>query len=54
MVALLLLSFGCLVTVNGMWFFLTEPWIGLHYVIVVVPDHTHLLFLESGLKLLCK
>ena len=54
LVALLLLSFGCLVTVNGMWFFLTEPWVDLQNVIVVVPDHTHLLFVESELKLLCK
>ena len=26
LVALLLLSFGCLVTVNVLWFFLTVPW----------------------------
>ena len=30
LVALLLLSFGCLVTVNNvMWLFLTVPWVGL-------------------------
>ena len=43
MVALLLLSFGCLVTVNILWLFLTVPWVGMQCVIVVFPDHTHLL-----------
>ena len=42
--ALLLLYFGCLVTVNVLWLFLTVPWVGLQYMIVVSPDHTHLLF----------
>ena len=41
--ALLLLSYGCLVTVNVLWLFLTVPWIGPHCVIAVFPDHTHLL-----------
>ena len=41
-VGLLLLSFGCLVTVNVLKLFLTEPWIGLQFVILVFPDHTHL------------
>ena len=41
---LLLLSFRCLVTVNVMWLFLTVPWVGLQCVIVLSPDHTHLLF----------
>ena len=27
------------------WLFLTMPWVCLQYVIVVFPDHTHLLFL---------
>ena len=44
LVALLLLSFGCLATVNVMWFFLAVPWVGQQFVIVVFPDHTHLLF----------
>ena len=44
MVALLLLSYGCLVTVKVMCFFLTVPLVGLRCVIVVFPDHTHLLF----------
>ena len=43
LVALLLLSNGWLVTVNVLWLFLTVPWVGLQCVIVVFPDHTHLL-----------
>ena len=43
LVALLLLSLGCLVTVNGLWLFLTMRWVGLQYVIVVFPNHTHFL-----------
>ena len=43
LVVLRLLSFGCLVTVNVLWLFLTMPWVGLLCVIVVFPDHTHLL-----------
>ena len=42
--ALLLLSNRCIVTINVLWLFLTVPWVGLHYMIVVFPDHTHLLF----------
>ena len=44
LVGLLLLSFGCLVTVNVLWLFLTVLWFGLQCVIVVFPDQTHLLF----------
>ena len=40
-VALLLLSYGCPVTVNGLWFFLTVPWVCLQCVIVAVLDHTN-------------
>ena len=43
LIALLLLSYGCIVTINGLWLFLTVPWVGLQYMIVVFPDHTHLL-----------
>ena len=43
LITLLLLSFGYLVTVNVPWLFLTAPWIGLQCVIVVFPDHTHVL-----------
>ena len=42
LVALLSLSFWCLVIV--VWLFLAVPWICLQFVIVVFPDHTHLLF----------
>ena len=43
---LLLLSYGCLVTVNVLWLFLRVSWVGLQCVIVVFPDHTHLLFVQ--------
>ena len=42
LVALLLLSYACLVTV--LWLFLGEPWLGLRCVIGVFPDNTHLRF----------
>ena len=42
--ALLLLSFECLVTVNVLWLFLMVPWVGLQFVIVVFPVHSHLHF----------
>ena len=48
LVALLGLSSGCLVTVSVLWLFLTVPWVGMQCVIVVFPDHTHLLFLQSS------
>ena len=44
LVALLLLSYRCVVTINVLRLFLTVPWAGLQCVIVVFPDHTHLLF----------
>ena len=50
LVVLLLLSYRCIVTVNGPWLFLTVPWVGLQCVIVVFPDHTHLLFASSRLS----
>ena len=43
LVALLNLSSWCLVTVE--WLLLAVPWGCLRFVIVVFPDHTHLLFL---------
>ena len=43
LVALLSLSSWCLVMVE--WLFLAVPWGCLRFVIVVFPDHTHLLFL---------
>ena len=44
LVALLLLSYRCFVTINVLWLFLTVPRVGLQCVIMVFPDHTHLLF----------
>ena len=43
LVALLLLSYRCFVTINALWLFLMVPWVGLQHVIVVFSDHTHLL-----------
>ena len=46
-VALLLSSFGCFVTVNVLWLFLTVPWVDLLCAIVVCPtfsNHTHFCF----------
>ena len=40
--ALFSLSTWCLVIV--VWIFLAVPWVGLQFVIVVFPGHTHLLF----------
>ena len=48
MVALLLLPFECLVNVNVLWLFLRARWVGLQCVIVVFPDHNHLLFARSA------
>ena len=46
LVALLNLSFWCLVMVE--WLFLVVPWGCLQFVIVVFPDHTHLILLKNG------
>ena len=45
MVAVLLLSSRGLVTASVMWLFLAAPWIRLQCVIVVFPDHSHLISL---------
>ena len=44
LVALLLMSYRCIVTINVMSLFLTRLWVGLQCVIMVFPDHTHLPF----------
>ena len=49
LVALLNLSSWCLVIVERL--FLAVPWGCLRFVIVVFPDHTHLLFLEFRYQL---
>ena len=43
LVALLSLSSWCFMIV--VWLFLAVAWVCLQFVIVVLPDHTHLLFL---------
>ena len=43
LIALLSLSSWCLMIV--VWLFLAVPWVCPRFVIVVLPDHTHLLFL---------
>ena len=58
LVALLLLSYRCIVTINVLWLFLTVPWVRLQCVIVVFPDHTHLLltkflFVSYPLSIIC-
>ena len=47
--ALLLLSYRCIVTINVLGLFLRVSWVGLQFVIVVFPDHTHLLFGDVNL-----
>ena len=44
LVALLLLSYRSFVTINVLWLFLMVPSVCLLCVILVFPDHTHLLF----------
>ena len=44
LVALLLLSYRCIVSINVLWLFSMVLWFSLQFVIVVLPDHTHLLF----------
>ena len=53
LVALLNLSSWCLVRVA--WLFLAVPWGCLRFVIVVFPDHSHLLYLRKfrGQQQLC-
>ena len=46
LVALLLLSFLCLLIF--VWLFLTIPRVCLQFVIVVFPDHTHILVVIQG------
>ena len=45
LLALFGLSSWCLVAV--VWLCLAVPWVCLQFVIVVFPDHTHLLFLKK-------
>ena len=52
LIALLNLSSWCLVMVEGL--FLAVPRDSLQFVIVVFPDHTHLLFLKVCAQLPCR
>ena len=47
LVAWLLRSYSCIVTIKVQWLFLTMPRVGLQCVIVVFPDHTHFLTLHT-------
>ena len=49
LVALLSLSSWCLMIV--VWLFLAVPWVCLHFVMVVLPDHIFLLFIIWHLHL---
>ena len=51
LVALLLLSYKCVVAILVLWLFLMVPWVGVQCVIVVFPDQTHLFFYTSQFKL---
>ena len=51
LVALLNLFSWCLVMVE--WLFLLVPWGCLLFVILVFPNHTHLLFLSTKLQFFC-
>ena len=44
LVALLFLSYRCIITINVRWLSVTVPWVGLQCVIVFFPGHTHLRF----------
>ena len=52
LVALLLLSYRCIVTINVLWLFLSVPWVCLQCVIVVFPDHTHYLFERMDIEII--
>ena len=47
LVAGVLLPYRCIVTISVLWLFLTVLWDGLQYVIVLFPDHAHLLFFSK-------
>ena len=42
LVALLLLSYRCIVTINVLWLIIMAPWDGLLCVVALYPDHAHL------------
>ena len=50
LVALLLLFYRRIVTINALQLFLTVLWADLQCVIVVFPDHTHFLYIWKQLN----
>ena len=52
LVALLLLSHGCLVTVNVLWFFLTVPYVGLQCYFLIKLAYFFCVTMRT--KLLCR
>ena len=46
LVALLVLSYRCIATINVLWLFFAVTCVGLQCVIVVFPDHSHLRFYQ--------
>ena len=46
LVALLLLSYRCIVTIYVLWLFLTVPLVDLWYAVVLFPDHSHFLIMH--------
>ena len=44
----LLLSYICVVAVKVLWLFLMMSWVGLQWVIVVFPGHTHLIIIQQN------
>ena len=44
LVALVLLSYRCIVAINVLWLFFAVLWVGLQCVIVVFPNHTPITF----------
>ena len=52
LVALLVLSYKCIVTINGMCLFLTVSCVGVQCVIVVFLGHTHLLFERMDIEII--
>ena len=53
LVALVLMSYRCSVTINVLWLFLTVQWVGLQCEIVVFPDHTRFFGVEISLYVFC-
>ena len=47
LVALLLLSYRCIVTINVLWLLLMVPWVGLQYMVAVFLHYTHYPFFST-------